>query len=551
MNFKKHLNLFLILAIFIVALFLRFYRLDAIPVGFHVDEANLGYNAYSILLTGKDDSGNFLPLYVNMFNDFNPTGYHYLDVIPVVVFGLSIFAVRFPAALFGALIIFPIYFIGAFLFKKRVGVIAAIFCAISPWGVIFSRSSAETIVATFFVVSGIAFLVDSLKSQRTLSVVSAVIFFTLSVLVYPAPRVFIPILFFIFLFFPVPFWKHENRNLKKALVIGFIVFSFITAALIFNVNGGTNRFNQVSIFTYPETKLVEEEQIREDGVMNSGVLASRAFHNKIVGYSWSYANNYFKYFTGGFLFTAGGRPVWFLIPQVGMILIFEFPFILYGLYLVAKNKDNTPKILFVWLLLAPAIAALTVDDSPNMRRAMLLFPVLELFAAYGLVEFVDKFRANVKVIIIFFILIIAGLNFSFFMHQYFGHQPIHQNWYRNEGFDTMVSKVESKYDAFDKIVVTKNMGGIYPLILFYTKYDPKVYQAEGSTKDGEYTGFGKFFFVPQECPSVNGDKRFPKGKVLYVEQGTCEVTPLKKQEYIKRIDGSPVFHLVYEEIPRK
>jgi hypothetical protein len=56
---KSYLLLFFIICL---AIFLRFYQLGNIPAGFLNDEANAGYDAYSVLLTGKDQWNTFLPL---------------------------------------------------------------------------------------------------------------------------------------------------------------------------------------------------------------------------------------------------------------------------------------------------------------------------------------------------------------------------------------------------------------------------------------------------------------------------------------------------------
>ena len=110
----------------------------------------------------------------------------------------------------------------------------------------------------------------------------------------------------------------------------------------------------------------------------------------------------------------------------------------------------------------------------------------------------------------------------------------------------MVKTVKSSYNEVNKIIVTKSMGGIYPIILFYMQYDPKNYLSEGLKKDKEYTGFGKFFFVPQACPSQEKDSRFPKAnKIVYVDSGECQ-NDVKEHKTIYRKDGTKVFNIVYE-----
>ena len=114
----------------------------------------------------------------------------------------------------------------------------------------------------------------------------------------------------------------------------------------------------------------------------------------------------------------------------------------------------------------------------------------------------------------------------------------------------MVDLVKKDYSSYDNIIVTKSLGGVYPLILFYMKYDPSQYQKEGSSKDINNTGFGKFFFVSSACPSIDRSPGFPKAeKAIYVDNGSCpDYKSLinKEYTYITRKDGTRVFRIVYE-----
>ena len=46
-------ELLLIIAIVVLASFLRLYKLDSFPIGLYSDETSLGYNAYSLLKIGR------------------------------------------------------------------------------------------------------------------------------------------------------------------------------------------------------------------------------------------------------------------------------------------------------------------------------------------------------------------------------------------------------------------------------------------------------------------------------------------------------------------
>src|SRR5581483_10898303 len=109
---KQNLLLFLI---FFAALLIRTIDLTNLPQGFHVDEAKVGWNAYSILKTGADDWGHHFALHYNTFGDWRPTGIFYLSIPAIQLLGLSVFSVRLTGALFGVGCVIAIYFLTVLL----------------------------------------------------------------------------------------------------------------------------------------------------------------------------------------------------------------------------------------------------------------------------------------------------------------------------------------------------------------------------------------------------------------------------------------------------
>ena len=65
------------------------------------DEAALGYNAYSILETGRDEYGQILPIIFKSFGDYKPGFYVYLTLPFIKVFGLNELSVRLPSIILG------------------------------------------------------------------------------------------------------------------------------------------------------------------------------------------------------------------------------------------------------------------------------------------------------------------------------------------------------------------------------------------------------------------------------------------------------------------
>src|SRR6185369_6445644 len=95
--------------ILLLAFFLRVPFLDLYPIGFTPDEASFGYDAYSILHTGKDQWGHTLPLVLESFGDFKAPLYTYIDIPFVAVLGLTKTAVRLPNALLGVVAVWVVY----------------------------------------------------------------------------------------------------------------------------------------------------------------------------------------------------------------------------------------------------------------------------------------------------------------------------------------------------------------------------------------------------------------------------------------------------------
>src|SRR5882724_2954061 len=107
----------LLLIIIILAFVLRFYHLNSYPA-FNADEASNGYDAYSLLQTGKDQHGNSWPIDFQSFNDYKPGLYVYLTMPFVSILGLNEWAVRLPNAILSVASVYIVYLLVKELFGK-------------------------------------------------------------------------------------------------------------------------------------------------------------------------------------------------------------------------------------------------------------------------------------------------------------------------------------------------------------------------------------------------------------------------------------------------
>ena len=105
-----------ILIILTIATFLRLWHLNQVPPELFGDELDVGYQAYSILKTGKDLQGNFLPVYLQSLSEFRAPLFIYSAVPFVATFGLNEWGVRLTATFWGVLGVVAIYFLTQKLF---------------------------------------------------------------------------------------------------------------------------------------------------------------------------------------------------------------------------------------------------------------------------------------------------------------------------------------------------------------------------------------------------------------------------------------------------
>lgn len=544
----------IIAAIFLLGFFMRFYNLGEVPLGFHRDEAFLGYNAYSILKTGKDISGNFLPLHLQSFL-YSPAGYSYFSIPFIYVFGLSAFSVRFASAFFASLSILVCYFICLELFfenknKYLISITSSFLMSISAWNINLAKTATESSIVVFFISLGtLAFLIG-VRRRRILVQVLSMVFFSITLFVYQAPRAFLP------LFLPIIFIFYIKKigNLKNKSMLLFIFCLLIilpTLSVIFSKELSL-RIRTLSVFSNTYSQSVLKEYISADGVEGVPPLFARIFHNKFISYSSQISQNYFKHFSYDFLFTDSGFPDRYRVPSMGLLYIFELPLLLLGLIKVLKDKSREGFFLLVWILLAPVGAALTFDDIPNLQRTLLIFPALSILEGIGfmnLFEFLEKFsfRKYLYLIIIIFI----SFSFAFYVHQYFVHFNRYRTWYRQDGYENLVKEVNNLLPRYKKAVIANTQSAPSIFFLFYSQYNPSVFQKETANLDknlSDSTNFYKYNFVDEECPSDSSktDILYQEIKdVLYVDDGNCKVTAKSKViATIYRHDGSVAFRVM-------
>lgn len=544
---QKHWTKILLALIILLAIFLRFYGLGRIPQGFQVDEVAFGYNAYSIMQTGRDEFGKLLPLTLRSFDDYKAAVYSYLTIPFIKVFGLTELAVRLPSAVLGVLMIPLVFFIVKRITKNnKLALLSALLCAISPSLIFLSRVQSDPLAACFFILLGLCSFLLFIDKKQWPFLITAFFLWAVGYYTYQYPRIFLlffaPILFMLY-------HKSFTKNQKILYAAGFIVLVILSAYLF--KQGANARFTQVSVFKSPAVQLPLNEAIREEG--HNGALTARVFNNKPIGYGRFLVGNFFDYISPHFLFFEAVTPLREKVPDAGIMYLLEFPFLLIGAYQIIRKKQKWGYFFLAWFLLTAASLSFINDDSPNIHRFMIADFALEIIAAFGIQELFSLFKKKQKMLmqLCAIILVVAyAYSTAYFWHNLFVRQPVHQPWARNYAYKDLVYQIDHYAPQFKKTVISVTGSNTYIFILFYNKYDPAKYQASGSLGNVSGKGFDNYIFDHEDCPLQTGINGIGQTKgeydVLYVDSGNCITGPdVKVLQVVRWRDNSPAFKLVY------
>lgn len=488
----KKSKLVIIIFLTLIGGFLRFYKYWQNPVSLTVDEVAFGYNAYSVLKTGRDEYGRFLPLTFESVGDFkNP--FPIYSMIPfIAIFGLNEFSVRFPTALISTLSV-PLFYL---LFKKitkkeNIAVLGTLLLAISPWHIYFSRYVSDHLMAGVFVSLGLYLFLKMLDGEWWWSILSASAF-VLSVYTYYPERLFVPL-------FLLALTLLERKTLIKNRKI-FWIFAcscFILASpLLYRTFFGKDIARAGMVFITNDIEFTRNVLLSD-----SRFIFSKIANLPLLFFYW--ARKYLAYFSPSFLFYSG-LPM--TIPDsygMGVLYLFEIITIPMGIYSLIKNKYSGRNIIFTWIFLGIVPASLT-NNEQHPGRSILIFPAVILISAIGLHELIKiilkipKTFSKYAALSLISLLVVWDILHA--LIAYTVYFPAQRDEDFMNGTKEAVIYALQNQGKYKEIVFDPYRGVVAPYIvsiphmyiLFYSKYDPAVYQKEIKRTGDEYYGFGKY-----------------------------------------------------------
>lgn len=535
--FVEKTNIFLML-IMLLAIALRLFYIGKIPNGFYSDEASYGYNAYSILKTGRDEYGNFLPLAFKSFGDYKTPLYIYFLVPFVGIFGLNEVSIRLSSVFLSIGSIYLIYILAKKLFKNdSIALLSAFIASILPFSIQFGRMAHENNLVVFLILLGLLFFIKSLENSN--DIFFSAIFFVLSIYSYRDARVFTPLLIITLALI----YKNQLIKYKKKIILSILLSIILLSPFVnlLRTDAIWSRPKNTSLLSDLGITLNINEARGED--IQSLFISPNLFHNKFISYSLDFIDNYFKHFSFDFLFINGDPVKIYNTVGNGILYIICGPFLLLGLYILFSKKLKYKCLIFSWFAVTPITSSLT-KFVPSASRILSIMPVLSILIALGLIYSINRIsQQKFKHLYITLISCIFIFNIAYFLHDYYFNTQVRyaRDWHY--GMREVISRVEEIQSNYSKVWFSKDAWGyIYPL--FFLAYPPERYQPQAKLSSlneygfGWIEGFDKYVFA--DIPGKL--KREPD--VLYV--GNSEDFPdiIKPLNTIYYPDGLVAFYFV-------
>lgn len=509
MNLHRHYGLIYILVI-ILALVLRSYHVTSKPHDLYVDEVAIGWNAYSILKTGKDEYGVTLPLSFRSYGDYKLPVYIYLTTISEALLGKNALAVRLPAVLLGTFTVVVFMELLRLLTRSpHYSLLGGLLLAISPWHLHFSRAGFEATASLLFVLLGMYLILLDLEGKKR-TLYWGLFCLIIALYTYHTPRLLVPLkLLTVYLLFPK---QMANAFLRRKSIIILPLLFLITLPFISHAfsPSGLMRFQSESFLGDEPYEIVKN--VEETTQWATSQLAK----------------NYLVHFSLDFLFFAGDGIGRHSVRELGQTYLWQLPFFLLGLIVCLKNPTRTNRLFLAWLFISP-MATIFTRPTPHALRSLPEVIPLTHFVVVGILQVKEKLKAHKR--LAFMALALIAYNMALYLHIYYVHYPDRSSPDWQGGYKEAIEYATTHEREYQNIAFSKSFVRGYAFLYFYGNFDPWVLQKETARE----LGFGKYRFV--DDPFVP-----PKEKTLFIGEPSDKWNG-KLIHIINNAGGDPAFYI--------
>ncbi|GHT48844.1 hypothetical protein FACS189440_13360 [Bacteroidia bacterium] len=442
---QQHSDRNILLATIIVllaGLVIRWVALGVFPAGMHQDEAYSGYEAYSLLKYGVDSWGYHNPVHFTTWGSGMNALYIYLSMIPIRLFGLSAFSIRFTQALFGSLSLVIFYLLCKETGNKKLALLGLFILAINPWHIMMSRWAWDSNLTVSFLLAGMYFFIIGLKKSPFL--ILSALFYGMSLYGYPTTWVTLP---FILLLMIVYSLYCKRLHFSRSLVAAVIVFGMLALPMLLYVLVNYGIIPEIRTGWISIPKLV---------VWRSNYFSLHTLLDTIV-----WLCNLFGFQRGS---------IQSVLPYFGMYYLFSTPFIIWGFIDILttgikklKQREFFLPLVVIFQVIGALFFLLTLSY-PAVHRVNVIHLPLIFCNVYGLMLFWKKFKKTVAR----WVIALYSISFILFAYTYFTTQPPFFSGYQQALHKAIASEAETVYIS----------DLMHPVFLFESRYPVKDYIRE-------------------------------------------------------------------------
>lgn len=433
-----------------LAIALRFYKLAEVPHGMAWDEAAIAYNGFAIFNFRRDEWLQKLPISFRSFGDYKAPLAIYQSGFSTAIFGMNLFAVRLPFAVYGVLAVLGIYLLFKEWFykdkdKERWALLASFILAISPWHIHYSRIAFESGLALNLMIWALLFFNRYLRLEKIINLLLAAFLSVLTIYAYHSSKITVPLLF-IFLFLSnFAFFKTKFRHLLITCLFGLIMlYPFFYDSFFAN---GLARAS-ATLFSQG---------------MNFFELSQSLFSNFL-----SYFSLRFLVFGENMGNYRHGDGRFGVIEPISLIMIIIFLFM--------KKHDMNFFSLALMIIVIGLVPAIISDGQCSSNRSILALPGFILLTVVAIKAIFESLQKHRK---IFFNTLIAAYLVFLAIYQF--------NYYENYAKQSAENFMDGYLETFDylrsldksnvkQIVFTNDYQQAYIYALFSFTVNPIAYQ---------------------------------------------------------------------------
>ncbi len=489
-SIKNRQRLLLLLCLLSFALFLRIYNITKVPNSLYYDEVDLGYQARSIIETGKDYRGYTSPFFVLSFNDPRVPIPVYLTALSTMVFEKEELAVRMPGVILGTLSVLLVFLIINIWTKSFLAAfLAGVVFATNPWQLHNSRWGLEQIYSTTFLLGGLYLFFKALASKNYKLFLGSIIIFALSFYTYRTMGLLSPLVLI------AMFIIYRGQILKFSLVkvlVSIILFLSLTVPFILATTvyaPDIPRINQISIFSDPLTPImIQRNRELDSGDMidstpgKQAIGSSFLFHNKVLSNIINFFRNYISVFSLEFLISKGASNTRETVGEMGQLYFIDLIALIAGFFYIGVNrKKRELRLLIALLLLTPIPAAITRDGAGHGGRLFIVSVPLLIIVGLGWWNVAKYFSTNKKLLPIAIITILLWTSaFIFYLHKYHVHYPIISAFDYGYGFKETMKEIVQLSPNYERVYMVPNNDPPMIYYLFWSHTSPKELQQYGT-----------------------------------------------------------------------